>query len=115
MLNDETILSGSKDETIEICKIDSGECLKTLNFNECVRCVETFNDDKMLIIGTEIDDDDYESEGNDVIIFDLNKNEELKRIKSAHSGCVSNLVLLSNGNLLNSSGDSIIKLWSLLE
>jgi WD40 repeat protein len=108
MLNDETILSGSGDETIKIWKIDSGECLRTLYFNECVRCVETFNDDKMLIIGTGT---------GDVIIYDLNKNEELKikRIKSAHSIFVLNLILLSNGNLLTSGGGGEIKLWSLLE
>ncbi len=61
MLNDETILSGSNDKTIKIWKIDSGECLKTLNFNGIVNCVETFNNDKMLIIGTALCD---------VIIYD---------------------------------------------
>jgi WD40 repeat protein len=106
MLNDETILSGSFDKTIKIWKIDSGKCLKTLKFNGFVNCVETFNDDKMLIIGT--------AKG-DVIIYDLNKNEELKRINSTHLSGVKNLILLSNGNLLTSSGNGEIKLWNLLE
>jgi WD40 repeat protein len=111
MLNDETILSGSGDETIKIWKIDSGKCLKTLKFNGYVNCVETFNDDKMLIIGLGT----VKLEGNDVIIYDLNKNEEVKRINSAHSDWVSNLILLSNGNLLTSSRNGEIKLWNLFE
>jgi WD40 repeat protein len=80
--------------------------LKTLNFNDSVKCVETFNDDKMLIIGT--------AKG-DVIIYDLNKNEELNKINSAHSFYVWRLILLSNGNLLTSSENGEIKLWNLLE
>jgi WD40 repeat protein len=112
MLNDETILSGSSDRTIKIWKIDSGECLKTLKFNGSVNCVETFNDDKMLIIGT---GSWFSSVDNDVTIYDLNKNEELKKLNSEHSGWISDLFLLSNGNLLTSDGDGEIKLWNLLE
>ncbi len=92
--------------TIKIWKIDSGECLKTLDFNGSVNCVETFNDDKMLIIAS----------GNDVIIYDLNNNEELKIFNSAHSSYVWRLILLSNGNLFTSGRyDGEIKLWNLLE
>jgi WD40 repeat protein len=111
MLNDETILSGSDDKTIKIWKIDSGECLKTLKFNDCVNCVETFSDDKMLIIGIS----SGQTNASGVIIYDLNKYEEVKRINSAHSSWLSNSILLSNGNLLTSSGNGEIKLWKLLD
>lgn len=126
ILNDETFLSGSRDE-IKIWKIDSGECLKTLNFNGSVDCFETFNNDKMLIIGTDtkpelplmIERERYNRTGTgtgDVIIYDLNKYEEVKRINSAHTEFVSRLILLSNGNLLTAGGDDDdIKQWNFLE
>jgi WD40 repeat protein len=111
MLNDETILSGSKDETIRIWKIDSGECLRTLNFNDWVNCVETFNNDQMLIIA--IGKYSFlENRPGGIIIYDLYKNEEIKRIYS--SGSVYSMFLLSNGNLLT-GGDEDIKLWNFLE
>jgi WD40 repeat protein len=107
MLNDETFLSGSRDNTIKIWKIYSGECLKTLYFNNWVNCIETFNDDKMLIIGSE----------SDVIIYDLNKYEEVRKMKyeGGRIDWVSDLILLSNGNLLTSSFVGEIKIWNLLE
>jgi WD40 repeat protein len=69
------------------------------------------SNDKMLIIGIGTG----KTEANDVIIYDLNKNAEVKRINSAHSYFVSSMNLLSNGNLLTSSGNGEIKLWNLLE
>ena len=110
VLNNGHLLSGSVDQTIRLWTIDLGECLQIINFNGSVNLIETFNNNEMLIIGI----GSGKIEGNDIIIYDLNKNEEVKRF-TAHSSFVSKFNLLSNGNLLTSSGNGEIKLWNLLE
>jgi len=49
----------------------------------------------------------------EIIIYDLNKNQELKRFNSVHT--VWNSILLSNGDLLTVDYNCKIKLWNLLE
>lgn len=101
---DENLLSGSIDMSLILWNLNTGERLRQIMLDSYLHCLKRISDD-FLVIGS----------GNGrIIIFDLKIFQQIKTYP-AHSRYVTDLTLLSNGNLLTASANGQIKLTSFLE
>ena len=91
-------------KTVELWQLDSGKLLQSIKFDSSINCIKILNTN--LIAAA--------SENGEIRIYDLNLNSQHVKSIIAHKSNVYRLHLLSNGNLLSSSGGEI-KLWKLLE
>ena len=96
------LLSCSEDNTVKLWQLETGQILKSIEFDGPVYCVKNLNDD-LILVGL------YNGE---IQIYSLEENKNIRTI-SAHSSYVYRLNLLSNGNLLSGSGKGDIKLWKI--
>ena len=91
-------------KTVELWQLDSGKLLQSIKFDSSINCIKILNTN--LIAAA--------SENGEIRIYDLNLNGQHVKSIIAHKSNVYRLHLLSNGNLLSTSGGEI-KLWKLLE
>jgi WD40 repeat protein len=101
--NNGNLFSSSRDKTVKFWQIETGEILKSIQFDHPVYCVKELKEN-LFAVGL----------GNgEIQIYDLNEIKNIKTI-SAHSSFVYRLKVLSNGNLLSGSKNGKIKLWEVL-
>ena len=104
LASDGRLFSCSSDRTVKIWQIETGEELKSIQFDHRVYCVQSLNQN-LIAVGLQ---------NGEIEIYDFIIMKNIKTI-SAHSTYVHRLLLLSNGNLLSCSRDDEIKYWKLLE
>ncbi len=100
-----TIVSGSKDDTIKIWDIQSGECLNTLEgHSSLVSSVAISPDGKTIVSGS----------GDETIkVWDIQSGECLKTLKG-HSEWVSSVTISPDGKTIASGSiDKSIKIWDI--
>jgi WD40 repeat protein len=103
MRYDDTLLSGSSDKTIRLWNMRKNECLKVIKLDGCVNCIKSIKEDAIIIlVKIEI------KSKNDIIIYNLDSNEILKKFTPNLN--YLDLILLSNGHLLSSSDNGRIDL-----
>ena len=98
------VLSCSEDKTVKIWQTETGELLKSIEFDHPVNCTQLLNDQLLSVA----------LENGHIVIFDLNKMEQIYFI-SAHLSYVYHLRFISNGNLLSGCGKGKINLWKVLD
>ncbi len=97
------LLSCSDDETVKLWQIETGNLLKSIQFDYPVYCVKILTDN-LFAIGLE---------NGEIQINDWSKKESLDIIK-AHTSLIHQLTVLPNSNnLLSGSGSGDIKLWEI--
>ena len=104
LLSNINLISCSDDSTVKLWHIESGELLKSIQFNHWTNCAKVLNNNLLAISFS----------NGQIQLYDLNKMKTIKSLL-AHSSFVYRLHLLSNGNLLSSSENGEIKLSCLLE
>ena len=111
-MSNELILSGSKDNFLKLWNIDSGICLKTIKFDlGAVTAIKFCKNNDLIIIGT----GSINQTKNKILIYDLANEKVLRTIDKAHCKFVSQIELLSNGDLISSAGNGEIKFWTIFE
>jgi WD40 repeat protein len=101
------LLSCSEDQTIKLWHIETGELLKSIEFQHPVNCVRVLNED-LIALGLGNYETGY------IIIYNLTKMEIVKQTRSFLI-YVFDLTLLPNGNLLSGSGNGFINEWKIFE
>jgi WD40 repeat protein len=97
------LLSCSRDKTVKLWELESGEFLKSIRFDQIAYCVKILNDE-LIAVGLR---------NGEIKIYNFNKEETIKTVL-AHESYIDNLYLLSNGNLLSQSYGEI-KYWKILD
>ena len=92
------------DGQVRLWQIDTGEILKSIEFNNEVCCLKALKEDLIAIC----------TFNKKIIIYDLTQSSIIKSI-SPHSSDVEMFYLLSNGNLLSGSTNGEIKLLEMLD
>ena len=101
---DDYLLVKCSDGGVFVWQIETGNLLKSIQFEYDVKCAKVLNEYLIAISFS----------NGEIKIYDLNKMKVIKSF-TAHSTFIYRLHLLSNGNLLSSSEKGEIKLWHLLE
>jgi uncharacterized protein YegL/uncharacterized protein with WD repeat len=97
------LASGSRDKTVKLWDVKTGELKQTLTDHDSWVTDITYSPD-----GRQLASSDY---GKIIILWDANTGE-LKQMLTGHSGNIWNIVYSPDGNTLASaSEDSTIKLW----
>lgn len=97
-----SLLTGSNDKTLKVWNILNGQLLKTIQFDSMVNCIKLIKND-LIVIGTD----------SAVLVFNLNEEKIIRNFSHSFMP-ISNFKLLSNGNLVTSSGNHM-KLWNFLQ
>ena len=98
------LFSCSDDQTVKLWQIETGELLKSIEFEDAVTCMKCLNEDLIIV-----------ALGNgEIQIYDDNEKKIIKTV-SAHTSMIYQFCLLSNGNLVSSSDEGDIKLWEIFE
>ena len=105
LTSDGKLLSWSWDKTVKLWQIDTGEILKSFEFEDQIACFKILNDDLILV----------SLQNGDIQIYDFNKMETIKIISREDESCISCFRLLSNGNLLTGCYNGEINLWKILQ
>ena len=104
LTSDGYLFSCSTDKTVKSWRLETGELLKSIQFEHPVYYVKTLNEDLIAVA----------LENGDIQIYNFNKEEIVKTIL-AHSFPVLCLNLLKNGDLLCESAQGEMKLFKMLE
>ncbi len=101
----QTIVSGSRDYTIKVWDILSGECIRTLKGHlGWVHSVAIAPDSQAIVSG---------SDDNTIKIWSLNSGQLLRTLKG-HSDWVKSVAIANDGEtLVSGSYDGTVKVWSL--
>ena len=99
----DTIASGSNDETIQIWSISTGATKLSINASADVRSLKLLNNGFHLACGL--------SNGN-ISIYDIN-NGNLISTLSGHRSWVNDLIQMSDDLLASSSSDDTVRIWNL--
>ena len=101
VINDNTIVSGSDDNSLKIWDIKSGEEIKSLTgHSDFVTCVSVI-DENTIVSGSR----DYSLK-----IWDVNSGEEIK-ILTGHSDWVTCVAVINENTIVSGSDDKSIKIW----
>ena len=97
------LVSGSKDKTLKVWDLNSGECLQTLTgHSRNVKCL-------VLLYNGHVASGSYDKT---IKIWNIEKGQCIKTLQG-HSGLVLILEVLVNDDLLSCSSDKTIKVWYL--
>jgi WD40 repeat protein len=102
-IDNDTMVSGSDDQTIRIWKISTGETLKTITFNVSVYVVRVFSIEyKQIVCGA----------SNNLQIFNY-ETGQLIRTLCGHSSSVNSIEMLSEQFMASGSNDKRMIIWDL--
>ena len=102
--SDDNLLSCSTDKTVKLWQIETGEMLKSIQFDHPVYCVKALNESLIAVA----------LQTGEIQINNLIKMLMVNNIL-AGSPFIHCLNLLSNGSLLSGSGNGEIKLWQIFQ
>ncbi|MFO0147398.1 MAG: NACHT and WD repeat domain-containing protein [Microcystis sp.] len=98
-----TLVSVSRDNTIKLWNVETGEEIRTLKGHYGVQCVNFSPDGKTLVSG---------SWDNTIKLWNVETGEEIRTLKG-HNGPVNSVNFSPDGKtLVSGSGDKTIKLWN---
>jgi WD40 repeat protein len=105
-INEDTIVSGSLDQTIHIWVISTGQTIRKINTPASIYSIQLLSSDGLNIaVG---------HTNSNISIYDINTGS-LKTTLQGHSDVVTDLVLISNNQTLaSSSKDRTIRIWDLI-
>ncbi len=104
-INEDTISSGSCDNTIKIWSISSGQAILSINVNSYVLSLKLLSDRIHIAAG-------LSWYTNNINIYNINDGS-LRATLSGHKNEVNDLVLISDGLLASASRDSTVRIWNL--
>jgi len=105
-IDNDTMVSGSQDQTIRIWRISSGETLKTINVNLRVNVVRVFSIEyKQIVCG-------LESSSSNLKIYNYSTGA-LIRTLNGHSDNVNSIEMLSGQFMASGGDDQIVFIWDL--
>ena len=102
-INEDTIVSGSMDKTIQIWSISNGITNRTISVNDNVLSLKMLSNGFSLACGT--------SNG-PILIYNINTGGLISTL-IGHLSNINDLVLISNSLLASSSDDNTIRIWDL--
>ena len=104
-INEDTIVSGGFDQTIQTWSISTGLTQRTIQVGSDVLSLKVLNNRFYVACGL----------GNgDINIYNINNGNLISILKS-HNGQVFDLILINDGNsLVSSSKDGTLKIWNLI-
>ena len=105
LTSDGNLMSCSRDQTVKLWHIESGEMMESIKFDSNVCCVERLNNNLIAIALS----------NGEILIYNINQMNYVKRICSTNSSCVYRLVFLSNGNLFSAFRDGKIMLLKIFD
>jgi WD40 repeat protein len=104
-INEDTIASGSTDDTLKIWSIVSGVTLRIINASADVRSLKLLSNGFYLacinIYGI-----------NDITIYDINNGSVISTL-SGHTKFINDLVQINDDLLASSSADKTVRIWNL--
>ena len=101
-IDEDTIASGSKDQTIKIWSLSSGQTIRTINANSEVNCLKLLKNRVHLTAGLL---------SGDINIYNINDGSLVSSLKG-HTWNVNDLVQISD-EIFASSGDTTVRIWNL--
>jgi WD40 repeat protein len=105
-IDSDTMVSGSKDETLRIWKISTGETLKTITANKWVNVVRVFSIEcKQIVCG-------LESVINNLKIYNF-ETGSLNRTLSGHTNYVNSIEMLSGQFMASGGDDEKVIIWDI--
>jgi WD40 repeat protein len=105
-IDNDTMVSGSRDNTIRIWKISTGETLKRINVNSRVNVVRVFSIEyKQIVCG-------LESLSNNLQIYNYSTGD-LIRTLNGHTNNVNSIEMLSEQFMASGADDQIVIIWDL--
>jgi WD40 repeat protein len=106
-IDNDTMVSGSEDRTIQIWRISTGETLKKINVNTYVYVVRVFSIEyKQIVCGKQ-------GTSNNLQIYNY-ETGQLIRTLSGHSAHVRTIEMLSEQFMASGSDDNRVIIWDLL-
>jgi WD40 repeat protein len=105
-IDNDTMVSGSQDNTIRIWKISTGETLKIINENTAVLAVRVFSIEyKQIVCGKS-------GSSNNLQIYNYNTGDLIKTL-TGHSSSVYSIEMLSGQFMASGGDDQSVIIWDL--
>jgi WD40 repeat protein len=105
-IDNDTMVSGSRDQTIRIWKISTGETLKTINVNVRVNVVRVFSVEyKQIVCG-------LESSSSNLQIYNYTTGD-LIRVLNGHTNNVNSIEMLSGQFMASGGDDQRVIIWDI--
>jgi WD40 repeat protein len=105
-IDNDTMVSGSSDNTIQIWRISTGETLKTISFNVPVYVVRVFSVEyKLIVCGTSHSSDNLQ-------IYSYNTSDLIQTL-IGHSSSVYSIEMLNSQFMATVGGDNRVIIWDL--
>ncbi len=102
-IDDDKIIVARKDEIINMISIKDKKIIKEIKINITCYCICVIPKINILLFG---------GEGKDIFIYNLEKFNYINVVKNAHNDDILCISELKYGNIISSSEDNTLKIWS---